>query len=113
MWAVVAVLPENPERVVAVSLTTKRSDADTTVVFDIGDHQFIKHETVVNYTDARVFNRDELIKRINDKFFEEGQPFKQDKIEQMQQGLLKSTLTPTDIKSLCEKVFKDNVTGDS
>ena len=105
---VVAELAGPPEQVVVVSLTTKRSGSDETVILTLGDHPFIKHDTAINYQDTRRFDKADLLDRINRRFFEPGQSFSDDKIIIIQQGLLRSPHTPNDIKSDCASIFGDS-----
>lgn len=101
LWVVIVELPGQPEKVVAVSLTSKRPDSDTTVVLQSGDHRFIKHDTVVYYADARLFSKSDLISRIELRLFEPDEAFSEEKVKIIQRGLFASPFTPRDIKNLC------------
>jgi hypothetical protein len=105
MWVVVAELPGSPEQVVAVSLTTRRDGCDTTVILDPDDHKFIVRETVIDYGNTRIFDRNELVDRINKKFFGTNDPFKDDIVKRLQQGLVSSPFTPNGIKTICATIF--------
>jgi len=107
LWVIVAELPGPPVQVVIVSLTTKRADSDTTVVLRSGDHPFIKHDTIISYSDARQISKNDLIDRIERKFFGISEIFAEDKLKIIQRGLLISPHTPKEIKSLCRVAFKE------
>lgn len=103
LWIVIAEIPGSVEQFIIVSLTTKRSGSDPTVVFQSGDHAFIKHDTVVNYNDARLFPKTELIKRIREQDFAAGDDFEASKLSIIQKGLLDSPFTPNEIKDAYKK----------
>jgi hypothetical protein len=88
----------SPEGVIIVNLTSMRPTSDTTVILSVGDHTFIKHETVVNYADARIFEVDNLRMRIQQRDFEPRSAFEPGLVKKLQQGLLNSSRTPRDIK---------------
>lgn len=104
---VIAELLGPPERVIVVSLTSKRAGSDETVILTAGDHPFITHDTAINYQDSRLFLKADLLDRINKKFFEPGVSFPSDKIKIIQRGLLVSPYTPNDIKSACSSILDD------
>ncbi len=107
MYVVIAKLAGPPEHVIVVSLTTKRSGSDETVVLTTGDHPFITHDTAINYSDSREFLKSDLVDRINQKFFKPSKTFSNDKVKIIQQGLLSSPHTPNDIKSQCASILDD------
>ena len=105
---VIAELPGSPTQVLVVYLTTKKENSDTTVVLKSGDHNFIKHDTVVSYADSRIFDKDDLIDRIERKLFKPDKPFDIEKVRIMQRGLLDSPYTPKAIKDLYRKASQNN-----
>jgi hypothetical protein len=111
LWLVVAELFDSPTKIVIVNLTTKREGSDTTVILKLGDHPFVKHDTVVNYSDARIFSKDDLIAKIERKFFSTDKIFAENILRTIQQGLLISPYTPKGIKESCRAIFQNNVTS--
>ncbi len=49
LWIVLTEPTGDPAQVVVVNLTTRIPTSDATVVLNVGDHKFIKRETVVYY----------------------------------------------------------------
>jgi hypothetical protein len=96
LWVVVACSSSSPNEVLIVYLTTKRQDSDITVILQPGDHDFIRRETVVSYADARIMKKENLINRINSRDFELREPFSADKIQLIQNGILKSPFAAKD-----------------
>ena len=65
LWIIVTEVDEVTRKAVCVNVTSRRVDSDTTVVIVVGEHGFIKHESVVYFADARETNIDEVEKLIN------------------------------------------------
>jgi len=53
---IVITQPDADANAVCVSVTTQRSYSDVTVFLKVGDHPFIKHESVIHYADARILD---------------------------------------------------------
>jgi hypothetical protein len=102
---IVAELPGPPEQIVAVSLTSKRDGCDTTVILGPDHHKFITREIVINYGYTRIWNKDGLIDRINKKYFGTNDPFENEIVKRIQQGLISSPHTPKGIKKTCAAIF--------
>jgi len=98
-------LGNSPEEVVLVNLTTKRANSDITVVLQPGDHKFVKHETVISYSDTRIVSKSDLVRRVEDKYFEQRDDFSEDILRIIQQGLLSSPFTPNYIKEQCQELM--------
>jgi hypothetical protein len=52
LWIVITAA-DAEGKAVAVNVTTRRSFSETTVILNEGDHPFVKHPSVINYTDAQ------------------------------------------------------------
>ena len=105
LHVVIAEIAESPTRVVVINLTTKRTGSDETVILKEDDHPFIKHDTAINYQDTRMFDKAQLIERLNHNFFKIGEIFSEDKVKLMQRGLIESPFTPRDIKAICTPIL--------
>lgn len=55
LWIVITTA-DAEGKAVAVNITTRHSLSETTVVLNDGDHAFVKHSSVINYTDARLID---------------------------------------------------------
>jgi len=98
LYIVIACTKDPPEEILLVNLSSKRSDSDMTVIFQPGDHDFITRESIVRYSDARIFPKEKLIQRIISRDFELRRPFDATKLTRIQTGLLASPFTPKDKK---------------
>jgi hypothetical protein len=78
-------------------------------LLNVGDHPFIKHESVINFSDARELNIEELEKLLQAKTHfvcKQLEPCSEALISKIQQGLVASKLTPRGIKEHCRRVWK-------
>jgi|SRR5918999_108226 hypothetical protein len=105
LWIVVTDPEGNPPEVVIVNLTTRQIDSDTTVVLNVGDHRYIRHETVVFYADARFAKTAgiEAISRFPGYGYHDDCSAKL--LSTVRQGLLDSADTPKKIKEYCKVRF--------
>ena len=62
LW-VVATNPDKDELVAVVNITTLQGAKDQTVVLRSGEHQFVKHDSCVNYTMAEIVKVEKLQER--------------------------------------------------
>ena len=94
---------------VCVNVTSKRDDSETTVVLSVGDHRFIKHESVVRFADAREMKMEmvekllsgrptQFVGRLHD-------PCSETLLAKIRKGLLDSEMTPKEIKRKCKALW--------
>ena len=104
-WIVLTEPDGDPPQVVVVNLTSRSPDSDTTVVLNVGDHPFVKRETVVYYADARFMEARAIEAYANTP----GNRFHADcsvaLLQQLRDGLRKSRFTPKKIKAYCSHHF--------
>jgi mRNA-degrading endonuclease toxin of MazEF toxin-antitoxin module len=101
LWIVLTEPHGNPGEVVIVSLTTKRSGSDLTVILHPGDHSFIKHETVVSYMDSRKVEEGNLVSLLAMGRDRRHDDCSEELLAHIRQGLLDSPFTPNKIKTYC------------
>ena len=54
LWIVLTQPAGDPARVLIASCTSRKPWSDDTILLDRGDHPFIRHETVIAYTEVRI-----------------------------------------------------------
>ena len=54
LWLVLTDPSGDPAQVLIASCTSRRPWSDETILLDRGDHPFIRHETVLAYTEIRI-----------------------------------------------------------
>ncbi len=104
-----AILKKESGTAVCVNVTTKRDDSETTVVLTAADHRFIKHESVVRFSDAREMKIELVEKLLSSR---PGQfvgvlhdPCSEKLLARIRQGLLDSPMTPKEIKRKCKEIW--------
>jgi hypothetical protein len=99
LWIVLTEPDATSGDVIMVNLTTQRSYSDATVVLNAGDHPFVQHATVVNYSDARYARAAALDTAAKSGICRLMKPMSEDVLKRIQEGLLNSPHTPNKIKS--------------
>jgi hypothetical protein len=94
-----------PPETVIVNITTKQADSDTTVILSVGDHPYLKHDSVISYADATKAPAEKLEDAVNCGFFDSSNKFEESIVKKIQEGLLKSKRTPKDIKKYCRELW--------
>jgi hypothetical protein len=97
-------------RAVCVNFTGKTVYSDTTLVLNVGDHPFITKETVVFYQRAKFLNLSAVEAALNAHtngiVCKPHDPCDGPLLERIRDGLLRSKLTPKDIKRYCEAAWR-------
>ena len=109
LWIIVTEIDPQSGSAVCVNVTTKRDDSETTVVLNIGDHRFIKHESVVRFGDAREMKIDLVEKLLSGRPSQFvgvlHDPCSEKLLARIRQGLLDSPMTPKEIKRKCKLLW--------
>lgn len=104
LWIVVTDPIGDPPTVIIVNLTTARLGSDRTVVLHTGDHPFIKHETVVNYADAREAPANKIAQLLDFPGYAHSD-CEPGVLALIQDGVIESPFTPNNIREICEDLF--------
>ena len=97
-----------------MNITTRQVTSETTVTLNVGDHPFIKHESVVNYANAAHMNlRDvEAVMRGQHGFLsivcEQRDSCSAELLRRIQEGLLASSLVKRRIKEYCRAAWQQH-----
>ena len=107
LWVVLTEPNTETGLAVCVNITTRQSYSENTVVLAPGEHPFIKHESVVYYSDAQELNLKELEAVLNSHhaICEQRQSCDPALLEKIQQGLLVSQFVKKRIKEYCRKLW--------
>lgn len=105
LWVVITEPFDSPPKVIIVNLTTKRLGSDETVILDIGEHNFIKHLTVISYSDAVMYPIDHIVNCVNGGSFKQSDSFSLEVLTKIQQGLLDSPHTPKKLKTIYKQLI--------
>ena len=109
LWIIVTEIDAITKKAVCVNVTTRQNHSDTTLVLQVGDHAFLKHESVVNYSDAREMPinlvEQALQNRTTQFVCQLRDPCSATLLKRIQQGLIASKQTPKDIKARCKNLW--------
>jgi hypothetical protein len=109
LWVVITQPEPGASLAVCVSITTRRSNSELTVILYPGDHPFIRHESVVHYADAQILDLDHVQRaldaHISGIVCTQHQPCNQALLMRIQQGLLISKLVPNNVKAFCQRAW--------
>lgn len=98
LWVVLSVMDQTTGQVLAVNLTTRRHNSDTTTVIHPDEHSYISHETVVAYFDARWVSAVALDAAVNQRAGKKLDACGSELLRRIQNGLLTSKFTPKDVQ---------------
>jgi len=107
LWIVVTPPSKTTNEVIIVNLTSLKRHSDTTTILTPDNHKFIKHDSVISYSDARILSYEEIVNRANNRFIDIRDKLDNDVMAKIQKGLLDSPRTPHDIKSFYSDNFSD------
>jgi hypothetical protein len=109
LWIIVTEVDAVNSKAVCVNVTTRRPHSDLTAILKVGDHPFIKHESVINYQDAREMPIDVVEQALATGTTQfvciQLDPASEDLLKRVRQGLIDSKLTPKGIKAHCRKLW--------
>jgi hypothetical protein len=109
LWIVVTDPEPETDLAVCVSITTRRSNSDTTVIILPGMHPFIRHDSVVYYSDAKILDLNKVQQALDARMAgivcERRESCSQQLVEMVRQGILSSKMTPNKVKDYCRKAW--------
>lgn len=94
---IVITSPEEGE-VVTVPVTTKRRYSETLVQLAVGDHPFIKWQSVVSYAYAQIRTVEEIEAAIKCGKAEQREPITEQLLKRVRMGLRDSEFTPNGVR---------------
>jgi hypothetical protein len=99
-------VPTNPRQsVVFVGIFSLRHPwHERTLVLDVGDHRFIKHESYVDYASANVKRAVEIEKSVNDRRFRTHDAVASPLVGRIVAGALTSPRTPRYVKDFLRAI---------
>ena len=86
--------PNDAGQVAVVNLTTRRWDSDTCCLLQVGDHPWVKHETVVLYSHAQLLAVEALTRGVEASVFRRHRDMLANPLRRIQGGALDCEQTP-------------------
>lgn len=94
-----------------MNVTTCRPHSDRTTILNVRDHEFIRHESVIYYADARFIKLARIVDLIDNKqrnvICRKRTACKEEVLTRICDGLLVSRYTPKRIKAYCQQLWAD------
>jgi hypothetical protein len=101
LWLVLTDPHGNPPEVVLTMVRTRKRFTDDTVILNVGDHPFVKHESCVHYSDAQRFSVAAIMQRAAEGHCELRADMTSALLARVRQGLRDSPFTVYAIKDYC------------
>ena len=92
LYIVISII--NNIEVLFVNVTTKKKNSDTSCILTSEDHDFIIHDSVINYADAKIAKIENLQKAIDSQVIHPQKPVSISGLERIQKGALNSNAFP-------------------
>jgi hypothetical protein len=109
LWVVVTP-PDPGGKAVCVNITTAYPYSERTTLIQAGEHPFVKHESVVRYSDAKLLDLNLVQKALDchqtTYIAKQHQPCSSPLLKKVQEGLLKSKSVVHGIKQVCQKAWE-------
>jgi hypothetical protein len=94
----IIITPPSEGEVVTVTVTTRRHKSETLVLLKVGDHPFIKHESVISFFYSRVRSVDDIEAAIQSGAATVREPVTPELLKRIRRGLLDSDFTPNGVR---------------
>jgi len=92
--------PDADGQLVLVNLTSQALLKDQSCILNVGDHPFIKHETVINYAEAVISSEEAIFAGARGGVIQhDPAPVTSDALKRIQQGALASPQIETRVKA--------------
>tara|TARA_Y100000588_G_scaffold263967_1_gene278693 strand:- start:253 stop:657 length:405 start_codon:yes stop_codon:yes gene_type:complete len=105
LFVVITTPDGEPPKVVAVNVSTKRRNSDTTTVLIQGEHSFLtKPESIIRYDLAELVEVDELVKAVDSGNLTAMEDMSDSVFQRICDGIEASPNTPQDIKDQYQRL---------
>ncbi len=94
---VIITSPEEGE-VITVPITTKRRHSETLVQLSVGDHPFLKWQSVISYFYARIRTVEDIEASLNCGKAKQREPISPELLKRIRMGLKDSDFTPNGVR---------------
>lgn len=95
LWIIIT--PPTEGEVVTVCMVTAHKKSERLVVLDVGDHPFIKHESIIAYRWSKIRAVDEIESAFLTQAAKPREPVSDAILRKVQAGLLDSDFTPNGV----------------
>ncbi|MDO9027511.1 MAG: hypothetical protein Q7U68_01430 [Candidatus Roizmanbacteria bacterium] len=101
LFVIILDCEEHTRNTIIVYVRTVRSPkVDRTTILNLGDHDFIKHESHIEYRQAQIVSVDDLDQMILEGKAQPMAPMKADAFKRICDGIMKSPFTPYEVREM-------------
>lgn len=105
LWVVVT--PANEGEVVTVCVVTAHKRSERLVVLNIGDHPFIRHESVIAYHFSKIRMVSDIEELLGKGIAKKREPVTPELLNRIQAGLVDSDFTPNYVRAFYREVSRN------
>ena len=105
LWMVLTDPDPQTGKVILVSMTTSRDHTDKTVLINVGDHEFVVHETNVDYGGATFGVSSKLERALGSGVATLKADLSKELLQRVRAGVLASSRPPNEIVGYCKGAF--------
>ena len=102
LFVVILECNEHSEKTIIVNIQSAEGKFDRTTILQIGDHEFIKRVSFVNYRLARIVTKSDLDGLAKSKKAKPKQPLSEEVFQRLCEGIMKSPFTSLEVRELYE-----------
>jgi hypothetical protein len=104
LFVIILDYEEHTKNTIVVYVQSLRSPkADKTTVLHLGDHEFIKHDSYINYRQAQIVSAIDLEQMILEGKAVPMAPMEGGTFQKICDGILKSPFTPMDVRAMYQE----------
>lgn len=92
LYIVIAIIGE--DKALLVNVTTQRDNSDNACILRVGDHDFIKHDSVINYMDTGIIQVSKLKEKVGKREFILKPPVSSELFKRIKEGAKDSLYLP-------------------
>lgn len=101
LFVIILDCEEHTRNTIIVYVQTVRSPkVDRTTILNPGDHDFIKHESHIEYRQAQIVSVDSLDQKVLEGTAQPMAPMKYDVFKRICDGIMKSSFTPVEVREM-------------
>ena len=105
LWFVLTDPDPKTHKVIIVMVVTVRGHTDKTVTLQAGEHPFIKHDSQLDYANAKPMPANAILGNIKSGRWRPQPDMSRDLLDRVRRGLLESPRTPNFIVEYCKALF--------
>lgn len=99
--------PTQLDEVIVVSITSRRKRSDTTTCFEVGDHAYVRHPSVIFFRKARITTIGAIEALISNYDAKKKEPMDEKHLKRCRAGLIESEQTTNEVRQFFVDYYGD------